>query len=183
RPRGPRRDARRARRRARMGGRVRRPAAAGPDDRALRRPQPGHAVRWARLPRPHAQRRDQDLRGRPAGLQLPRWTLAVDRCAPEVRRLAARRRGRAGGRASVHRRPESRRGPPGSLFVILDDSTTAGHIIPPGDLLAEPRTASPRAGKQGLHYLLRDTSLLRIAPAVLESVARIDGAIVSDASG
>ena len=71
----------------------------------------------------------------------------------------------------------------GALFVILDDSTTAGHIIPPGDLLAEPRTASPRAGKQGLHYLLRDTNLLRIAPAVLESVARIDGAIVSDASG
>jgi DNA integrity scanning protein DisA with diadenylate cyclase activity len=33
------------------------------------------------------------------------------------------------------------------------------------------------------HYLLDDKRLLEVAPAVLESVARIDGAIVLDAAG
>ena len=47
------------------------------------------------------------------------------------------------------------------------------------------KTACQRTGgsKQRLHYLLRDKSLLDITPAFLESVARIDGAIVFDPAG
>ena len=71
----------------------------------------------------------------------------------------------------------------GALFVILDDSTMAERIVPAGDLLTVPAAASARSGKEGLHYLLRGADLLRIAPSVLESVARMDGAIVSDAAG
>ena len=60
----------------------------------------------------------------------------------------------------------------------------AGRIVPAGDLLITvPGAAPARSGKEGLHYLLRDANLFDIAPAVLESVARIDGAIVSDAAG
>jgi len=71
----------------------------------------------------------------------------------------------------------------GALFVVLDDPATAERIVPPDDLLTQQATASARSGKQGLHYLLRGTNLLRIAPSVLESVARMDGAIVSDPAG
>ncbi len=71
----------------------------------------------------------------------------------------------------------------GALFVVLDDPSIAEQIIPAGDLLTDPAPAATSGGKQGLHYLLRDTNLFRLTPAVLESIARIDGAIVSDASG
>lgn len=71
----------------------------------------------------------------------------------------------------------------GALFVVLDESTTAEDLVAPGDLLTEPTRAPAAGGKQQLHYLLRDADLFRIAPAVLESVARIDGAIVADPSG
>ena len=71
----------------------------------------------------------------------------------------------------------------GALFVLLDDPEIASRIVPPGDLLTDPAPAAPGTGKQGLHYLLRETNLFRMDAAVLESVARIDGAIVSDPSG
>ena len=60
---------------------------------------------------------------------------------------------------------------------------TAEHLIPAGDVLAAAASAAAGDTKQRLHYLLRDANLFDIAPAVLESVARIDGAIVSDAAG
>jgi hypothetical protein len=71
----------------------------------------------------------------------------------------------------------------GALFVVLDESTTAEDLVAPGDLLTEPTRTPAAGGKQQLHYLLRDVDLFRIAPAVLESIARIDGAIVADPSG
>ena len=71
----------------------------------------------------------------------------------------------------------------GALFVILGESVTAEHLIPAGDVLAAAASAAAGDTKQRLHYLLRDANLFDIAPAVLESIARIDGAIVSDAAG
>jgi hypothetical protein len=69
----------------------------------------------------------------------------------------------------------------GGLLVVLDDPADAMHLVP----LADQLTAGPTAGaagesKQQFHYLLRGKSVLDLTPTVLESVARIDGAIVSD---
>ena len=71
----------------------------------------------------------------------------------------------------------------GALFLILDDSASVRHLLAEGDLLAVSSQDFASSGKQRLHYLLRDAQLLRIAPAVLKSLASIDGATVFDASG
>ena len=71
----------------------------------------------------------------------------------------------------------------GALFVVLDDATDATRVLAESDLLRGPDGAQAGGSKQQLHYLLRDTSLGTIAPAVLETVARIDGAIVFDPTG
>jgi hypothetical protein len=70
----------------------------------------------------------------------------------------------------------------GALFVVLDDAALAHQLISAEDLL---RTDPSHAGDESLvkrrfHYLLRDQDALRLSPSVLESVARIDGAIVLD---
>ena len=72
----------------------------------------------------------------------------------------------------------------GALFVVLDDATSAGQLVPSADLLtAENRATMAEESKRRFHYLLDDRHLLDVAPAVLESVARTDGAIVLDAAG
>jgi hypothetical protein len=66
----------------------------------------------------------------------------------------------------------------------LDDAATAGQLVAATDLLSTEarRTAGNlEATKNHLHYLLRGQRALDLAPAVLETVARIDGAIVLDA--
>jgi DNA integrity scanning protein DisA with diadenylate cyclase activity len=70
----------------------------------------------------------------------------------------------------------------GALFVVLDDAALVHQLISAEDLL---RTDPSQAGDESLvkrrfHYLLRDQDALRLSSAVLESVARIDGAIVLD---
>jgi hypothetical protein len=71
----------------------------------------------------------------------------------------------------------------GCLFVILDDAQSVSQLVAPGDLLASAsRTASSERSKQQLHYLLRGKRVLDLPSPVVESVARIDGAIVLDRS-
>ena len=76
---------------------------------------------------------------------------------------------------------EARRG---ALFVVLDDASSAAQLVPSADLLtAASQTVIAEESKRRFHYLLDDKRLLEVAPAVPESVARIDGAIVLDAAG
>jgi hypothetical protein len=72
----------------------------------------------------------------------------------------------------------------GGLFVVLDDGQAANRLVPPGDRIDLRPQASPAStttrSKDRFHYLLRGTSVLDLTPTVLESIARIDGAIVLD---
>jgi DisA bacterial checkpoint controller nucleotide-binding len=70
----------------------------------------------------------------------------------------------------------------GALFVMLDEAASPERLIVPQDLLTTDPIVTPESNQQ-FHYLLRDRRLLDIAPGVLESVARIDGAIVLDRAG
>jgi hypothetical protein len=69
----------------------------------------------------------------------------------------------------------------GGLFVVLADPEAASHLLMPDDRLdlIPPDTRELPAQDQ-FNYLLRGKSALDLTPAVLESVARIDGAIVLD---
>jgi len=76
---------------------------------------------------------------------------------------------------------EARRG---ALFVVLEDRSDAAHLIAPRDLVsAGGQTETSVEHQSRFQYLLGGKRLLEIAPAVLVSVARIDGAIVIDAGG
>jgi hypothetical protein len=66
----------------------------------------------------------------------------------------------------------------GCLFVILDDDDSCNTLLSSGDLLAASSAPDHPTSKQQLHYLLRGKRVLDMAAPVLESVARIDGAIV-----
>ena len=71
----------------------------------------------------------------------------------------------------------------GALFVILDDAQVANRMLASGDVLGEldSSTGGSRLGsKDQLHYLLRNKRVLDLAPTVVETLARIDGAIVLD---
>ncbi len=70
----------------------------------------------------------------------------------------------------------------GALFVVLEDAALVHQLIAAEDLL---RTDPSQDGNESLvkrrfHYLLRDQDALSLPPSVLESVARIDGAIILD---
>lgn len=69
----------------------------------------------------------------------------------------------------------------GGLFVVLDDPADAMRLVPVADQLDTGPSADAEAeSKQQFHYLLRGRSVLDLTPTVLESIARIDGAIVLD---
>jgi hypothetical protein len=70
----------------------------------------------------------------------------------------------------------------GALFVVLDDAARVHQLISSEDMLrADPSADGVESlVKRRFHYLLRDQDALRLSPSVLESVARIDGAIVLD---
>lgn len=77
---------------------------------------------------------------------------------------------------------ENRRG---GLFVILDDPRSAAALVAEADRLeAAPSPApEPPYKKDHVNYLLRHKRVLELEPAVLESVARMDGGIVLDRDG
>src|SRR3989449_2427925 len=71
----------------------------------------------------------------------------------------------------------------GALLVVLDDPETASHLISQSDLLAStPGQDQGRApaSKDQFHYLLRDKRILNLPTTILETIARIDGALILD---
>jgi hypothetical protein len=78
----------------------------------------------------------------------------------------------------------------GGLFVVLDDPTRAQHFVPMGELLGAPlmpkvdpqdaAMAQDFGSKDQIHYLLRHKQVLGMAPALLETIARMDGSLVMD---
>jgi hypothetical protein len=69
----------------------------------------------------------------------------------------------------------------GGLFVVLADPSAASDLLMSHDRLdfisADPSELPPQ---DQFNYLLRGKSVLDLTPTVLESIARIDGAIVLD---
>jgi hypothetical protein len=70
----------------------------------------------------------------------------------------------------------------GGLFVVLNDPGMAASLVSRTDLLTSlPNHGHPVAGaKDQFHYLLHQKRVTDFPSAVLETVARIDGAIVLD---
>jgi len=75
----------------------------------------------------------------------------------------------------------------GGLLVVLNDPRQANRLVTPGDLLGapgwEPKEADQSTAKRHLHYLFRHAQVLALAPTVVETLARTDGAIVLDREG
>src|SRR5262245_11487284 len=71
----------------------------------------------------------------------------------------------------------------GGLLVVLDDPNAAGRLISHSDLLLStpsPHPAPGHASKDQFHYLLRDKCVLTLPTTILETIARIDGALILD---
>ena len=71
----------------------------------------------------------------------------------------------------------------GGLFLVVDDPAQVDRLVAAPDLLGTPTIvggARAPALKRDLHYLLRQKSVLDLAPSVLETLGRIDGAMVLD---
>jgi DNA integrity scanning protein DisA with diadenylate cyclase activity len=81
----------------------------------------------------------------------------------------------------------------GALFVVVRDPDRAVRdLVAPSDRMTEeiaaddpqdPENLSPRMAKRALHHAVRGASLCDLEPAVLESIAGLDGAVVVDGSG
>lgn len=81
----------------------------------------------------------------------------------------------------------------GALFVVLrDPGESVPQLIAPADRIDEevvaddpqdPDNLSPRVAKRSLHHVVRGQSLTDIDPAVLEAIAGLDGAVVTDLDG
>jgi DNA integrity scanning protein DisA with diadenylate cyclase activity len=81
----------------------------------------------------------------------------------------------------------------GALFVVLrDPGESVPQLIAPADRIEEevvaddphdPDNLSPRLAKRALHHVVRGQTLMDLDPAVLESVAGLDGAVVTDLDG
>jgi hypothetical protein len=72
-------------------------------------------------------------------------------------------------------RAEARRG---GMFVVVDDPAIARQFVSPVDLLFDGEP--PHGRKDQIQYLLRGKRALDLAPTVLETMSRLDGAIVLD---
>jgi hypothetical protein len=79
---------------------------------------------------------------------------------------------------------DSRRG---GLFAILDDAASVGSLVAPGDLLVHDDLQAPGVqgadSKRSLYYLLNGKRTTDLRPAVLRTLAAIDGGIVLDREG
>jgi hypothetical protein len=81
----------------------------------------------------------------------------------------------------------------GALFVVLrDPAASIPQLIAPADRIDEevaiddpedPDNLSPRLAKRSLHHVVRGLGLREIDPTVLEALAGIDGAVVTDREG
>jgi DNA integrity scanning protein DisA with diadenylate cyclase activity len=81
----------------------------------------------------------------------------------------------------------------GALFVVLRDPVASiSQLIAPTDRIDEevvfddpedPDNLSPRLAKRSLHHVVRGRGLTEIDPTVLEALAGIDGAVVTDRDG
>jgi hypothetical protein len=80
----------------------------------------------------------------------------------------------------------------GGLFVVVSDPAAArGNLIAPHDLLSSsvqngpPPELAPRdpLAKRALHYLARGRNATALDPPVLEALASLDGALVTDRAG
>jgi DNA integrity scanning protein DisA with diadenylate cyclase activity len=81
----------------------------------------------------------------------------------------------------------------GALFVVLrDPAASIPQLIAPTDRIDEevafddpedPDNLSPRLAKRSLHHVVRGRGLSEIDPTVLEALAGIDGAVVTDRDG
>jgi hypothetical protein len=81
----------------------------------------------------------------------------------------------------------------GALFVVLrNPAASIPQLIAPADRIIEevvaddpndPDNLSPRLAKRALHHAVRGQSLIELDPTVLEAVAGIDGAVVTDLDG
>jgi hypothetical protein len=73
----------------------------------------------------------------------------------------------------------------GALFVVLRDAATSlPHLVAPGDQLDAIRPSGSEVPNRGqLMHMLRGRSATDLNPAVLEALARTDGATVMDGSG
>jgi hypothetical protein len=67
----------------------------------------------------------------------------------------------------------------GGMFVVLEDPQHASQLVSGLDVL-ETDERERAGGKNRLHYLLRGTCATELSPAVLESIAQIDGSVVLD---
>jgi hypothetical protein len=74
-------------------------------------------------------------------------------------------------------RAEARRG---GMFVVVADPAVARQFVSPIDLLFDGEPSHGR--KDQIQYLLRGKRALDLAPTVLETLSRLDGAIVLDSS-
>jgi len=68
----------------------------------------------------------------------------------------------------------------GALFVVLRDVDKLGELVAGADTLRASGEDQSQQSKRRFHYLLRGQNILQMAQPVLETVARIDGAIVVD---
>ena len=81
----------------------------------------------------------------------------------------------------------------GALFVVLRDPAAGlSLLVAPGDRIIEdvvaddpedPDNLSPRLAKRSLHHLVRDRGIADLDDSVLEALASIDGAVVTDPAG
>jgi hypothetical protein len=80
----------------------------------------------------------------------------------------------------------------GGLFVVVREPAEAvGRLIAPHDLLSAEIASGPPAeltprdpvAKRALHYLARGRNAIELDPAVLEALASLDGALLTDRGG
>lgn len=75
----------------------------------------------------------------------------------------------------------------GGLFVILDNAESARLLVAPGDLLDHHEPAkqviADADSKRSVYYLLRGKRTENLTPAILRTLATIDGGIVLDKEG
>jgi len=81
----------------------------------------------------------------------------------------------------------------GALFVVLrDPAHSVPQLVAPADQISfevaaddpqDPENLSPKYAKRALHHVVRGMKLTDLEPSVLEAIACLDGAVVTDQEG